>query len=246
MNPNDLSGGPISETRITAPAAWSPVAVRLLQGVLYLDDGAELWETLLSNQTPLSDYFGKLSLSLIVDETDGMAYLRQWDEDELPADYPAIPKLFRRTPLSYEATLLCVLLRDQLRQFEEHDVQNERCIVTQSDLLSVLQSFFPDDGNEGKGIRARAANLRKLEELKFVKQFEKEPPSWEVRRIMKARLPLSQLETIRQALLDEVAKRAKRSTVATSAQSTVQRGTFHDDASGIPSSDSTASELDQS
>ncbi|HAC91723.1 MAG TPA: hypothetical protein DCF63_14020, partial [Planctomycetaceae bacterium] len=111
---------------------------------------------------------------------------------------------------------------------------------------SVLQSFFPDDGNEGKGIRARAANLRKLEELKFVKQFEKEPPSWEVRRIMKARLPLSQLETIRQALLDEVAKRAKRSTVATSAQSTVQRGTFHDDASGIPSSDSTASELDQS
>jgi hypothetical protein len=217
-----------------------------LQGVLYLNDGAELWETLLSNQTPLSDYFGKLSLSLIVDDTDGMAYLRQWDEDELPADYPAIPKLFRRTPLSYEATLLCVLLRDQLRQFEEHDVQNDRCIVTQSDLLSVWQSFFPDEGNEVKVNRALSANLRKLEDLKFVRQFEKEPPSWEVRRIMKARLPLSQLETVMQALLDEIARRAKHSTVASSALSTDQQGTCDNGASGIPSDDINANELDQS
>jgi hypothetical protein len=110
----------------------------------------------------------------------------------------------------------------------------------------VWQSFFPDEGNEVKVNRALSANLRKLEDLKFVRQFEKEPPSWEVRRIMKARLPLSQLETVMQALLDEIARRAKHSTVASSALSTDQQGTCDNGASGIPSDDINANELDQS
>ena len=44
------------------PADWSPVAVRLLQGVVYHDDNLELWEQLLENVSPLSEYFAKLGL----------------------------------------------------------------------------------------------------------------------------------------------------------------------------------------
>ena len=110
--------------------------------------------------------------------------------------------LFRRSPLTYDATLLCVLLRDELRQFEEEDVQNERCVIVQSELLAVWQAFFPESADEVKQNRALTAALRKLEDLKFVRQFEKEPASWEVRRIIKARLPLAELERLRQSLVD--------------------------------------------
>jgi hypothetical protein len=179
---------------------WSPVAVRLLQGVVYHDDSREMWEQLLENVSPLTEYFGKLGLLLVVNEPDAMAYLRQLDEDEIPPDYPSMPRLFRRTPLGYDATLLCVLLRDELRQYEEEDVQNERCVVSQMDLLSLWEAFFPDQTDSVRLNRSLTAALRKMEELKFVRPFEKDPPTWEIRRIIKARLPLADLERLRATL----------------------------------------------
>ena len=184
------------------PAEWGAVAVRLLQGVVYHDDNADTWECLQRSFSQLTDYFAKIGLQLIVDEADAMAYLRQPNDDEIAPEYDHVPRLFRRSPLTYEATLLCVLLRDELRQFEEEDVQNDRCVVVQSDLLAVWQAFFPKSADEVKLSRALTIALRKLEDLKFVRQFEKEPASWEVRRIIKARLPLAELERLRQSLVE--------------------------------------------
>ncbi len=188
------------ERELPEPAEWSAAAVRLLQGVVYHDDNQTVWDTLLRSVSPLTDYFGKLGLLLIVDEADGMAYLRQLDEEDVPPEYQSIPRLFRRTPLGYDTTLLCVLLRDALRIFEEEDVQNERCVVSQNDLLALWQAFFPEQNDEVRLNRSLVSALRKLEELKFVRQFEQEPPSWEVRRIIKARLPLDDLERLRESL----------------------------------------------
>ncbi len=165
----------IGENTHRQSVEWSAAAVRLLQGVVYHDDNAKVWDTLLRSISPLTDYFAKIGLLLIVDEAEGMAYLRQLDEDE--ADNDAIPRLFRRTPLGYEASLLCVVLRDLFRQFEEEDVQNERCVISQSDLLAMWKAFFNKQPDEVKLHRTLQASLRKLEELKFVKQFEDEPPN---------------------------------------------------------------------
>ena len=46
---------------------WSDVAVRLLQGVVYPEDGRP-WDVLLRNLTPLEEYFGRVGLQLVVDE----------------------------------------------------------------------------------------------------------------------------------------------------------------------------------
>jgi hypothetical protein len=197
-----------SSAPIPPPSDWSIVAVRLLQGVVYHDDSETNWETLLKSITPLQDYFAKLGLLLVVDEADAMAYLRQVDDEEWPTDYPAVPRLFRRSPLTYEVTLLCVLLRDELRRFEEQEVFSDRCVLAQSELLAVWQAFFPAEQDPVKSNRQLAAALKKLEEMKFVKQFEKDPPSWEIRRILKARVPIDHLEKLRQSLADEVARRS--------------------------------------
>jgi hypothetical protein len=187
---NSLRPESAYERHLPEPAEWSSAAVRLLQGVVYHDDNAQVWDTLLRSVSPLTDYFGKLGLLLIVDEADGMAYLRQLDEDDVPPEFQGIPRLFRRTPLGYDTTLLCVLLRDALRIYEE----------SQNDLLALWQAFFPNQTDEVRLNRSLVAALRKLEELKFVRQFEQEPPSWEVRRIIKARLPLEDLERLRLSL----------------------------------------------
>lgn len=155
----------------------------------------------------LTDYFGRLGLVLVVNEEDGMAWLHQPDAEELPADYESIPKLFHKVALGFEGTLLCVVLRDELRRNEEEDLQNDRCVVKQSDLLETWRLFFPEDSDEVRLNDGLSKQLARLEKLKFVRRFEKSPASWEVRRILKARLPLESLKTIRSELQSELTRR---------------------------------------
>ena len=123
---------------------WSLAAVRLLQGVVYVDD-QRVWDALLSYRSQLEEYFQPLGLQLVIDEPEGFGFLRQCDAEELPADYQSLPKLFRRTTLSYSATLLCVVLRDRLRLFEEEELENQRCVVETAALLEDFKPFLSGD-----------------------------------------------------------------------------------------------------
>ena len=95
---------------------------------------------------------------------------------------------------------MCVLLRDELRRFEEEEVRDERCVIDEPTLLQQWESFFPTSRDEVKMLRDMQAALKKLEELGFVAQFGGDPAGWEVRRILKARLPASHLEALRDVL----------------------------------------------
>ena len=92
----------------TAISEWSRAAVRLLQGVVYGDE-QRTWDQLLASRTPLENYFSRLGLLLVVDESEGFAYLRQMNDEDYPEGVEPLPKLFRRAPLGYGTTLLCVL-----------------------------------------------------------------------------------------------------------------------------------------
>jgi hypothetical protein len=178
---------------------WSAASVRLLQGPVYSDDSP--WDSLLRYQSAISDYFAKIGLILVVDEEEGLAFLRQLAEDETPSDYQALPRLFRRTRLGYEPTLLSVLLREQLRRFEEDDLDNRRCIVEQAELFDQWKTFFPGNADEVRLQKSLEQAFRKLESLRFVSRFGDQPGAWEVRRILKARLNVTQLEQLRDQLV---------------------------------------------
>ncbi|MEM8734125.1 MAG: DUF4194 domain-containing protein [Planctomycetota bacterium] len=180
---------------------WSFAAVRLLQGVVYSDDNG--WDLVLRYQSPLKDYFARIGLLLIVDEPEGLAFVRQLSELEAPGEYGNLPRLFRRTRLGYDTTLLCVLLREHLRRFEEEDLDNHRCVVSQAELLESWKSFFPSKEDEVRLSKTLETAFRKLETLKFVTRFGDAAGSWEVRRILKARIPVSELENLNQQLAPE-------------------------------------------
>jgi hypothetical protein len=188
---------------------WSIVAAKLLQGCIYNDE-EHAWAITLRWQSQLESYFARIGLVLVVNEADGMAYLRQLTEGESDGGYDKIPRLFRRVALSYETTLLCVVLRDALRRFEE-DVDHERCIVEVDALLETWKTFFPDGEDELKLRKQLEKNLRKLDEFRFVRRFGDDGNSWEVRPILKARLPLSELEKLRDQLRQVTSSEATQS-----------------------------------
>ncbi|MFO0800925.1 MAG: DUF4194 domain-containing protein [Gemmataceae bacterium] len=175
---------------------WGVAAVRLLQGVVYVDEH-QPWESVLASQSQLATYFARLGLRLVVDEPEGLAYLRQLTDDEMPEGYDRLPKLFRKSRLGYDETLLCVLLREHLRRFEEEDLSNDRCVVETGVLFDRWRVLSQAQNDEVKARRELSSALGKLEEIGFVRKVSDEPETWEVRRILKARLPVAELETLK-------------------------------------------------
>lgn len=175
----------------------SVAAVHLLQGVVYHDEG-KVWDLVLSHQSRLDSYFGRIGLRLVVDLPEGFAFLRQLEDSEMDhvRGYDQLPKLFHKKRLGYDATLACVLLREELRRFEEEEVDNARCVVATGELFEQWKSFFPPTLDDVKSKRALDAALKTLEELKFIREFTKEPQEWELRRILKARIPVAMLESL--------------------------------------------------
>lgn len=182
---------------------WGIAAVRLLQGVIYADEH-QPWGLILASHSQLATYFARLGLRLVVDEPEGLAYLRQLSDDELPEGYDRLPKLFRKTRLGYDETLLCVLLREHLRQFEEEDLCNNRCVVEAAALFERWRILSQAQSDEVKARRELASALGKLEDLGFVRKLADEPEAWEVRRILKARLPVAELENLKARMLAAV------------------------------------------
>jgi len=171
-------------------------AVRLLQGVLYAEE-EEAWTILLSNESDLADYFCQIGMDLVIDRAEGIAYLKQYGDDERTGGYERLPRLFRRTSLGYEATLLSVLLRDEYRKFEDEDLDNERCVIETEGLLEIWKSFFPAQSDEVTLRKRLITLLNQLEKLKFVRKLPSDGEAWEVRKLLKARLSLEELETLR-------------------------------------------------
>lgn len=191
--------------------ASSIAAVHLLQGVVYQDE-ERIWDFVLNHRSRLDTYFGHIGLRLVIDEGEGFAFLRQLDDSELEhvRGYDQLPKLFRKKRLSYDATLACALLREELRRFEEEEVENARCVISLGDLLEKWKVFFPEVHDETKQRKALNVALIALEELKFIREFTKEPQEWEIRRILKARLPVAELERLLAELKAESDARAER------------------------------------
>lgn len=187
---------------------WSIAAVRLLQGVIYADED-RVWSILLSSRSPLEAFLARLGLALVVDESEGYAFVRQWSDDERPEGYEQLQSLVRRTTIGYAPTILAVILRDELRRFEEEDLHNERCVVEADILFDQWKGFFPPQHDEVRQRKEFASALGKLEDLGFVRRLADSAETWEIRRILKARISVSELETLKRQLSDASAARRR-------------------------------------
>ena len=98
-----------------------------------------------------------------------------------------------------------------MRRFEEEEVENARCVVSTGELFEKWKAFFPGVHDEAKLRKALNVALTTQEELKFIREFAAEPQEWEIRRILKARLTVAELERLLDDLQAEAHARAQRS-----------------------------------
>lgn len=190
------------QNRNIAPYAKS--AVKLLQGPVF-EDQQEIWNEVLQYQVELSQYFERIALEVVIDKRDGYAFLKQIELDESGSTIG----LIRRMPLTYDLTLVCVLLREWLLEFESSDLETVHLYITPKEFRDRVEMFFKEKTNELKFIKELNRYLDQCVDMGFLKLVHKDGTStdeyrYEVKRILKARITTDELFKFKQQLEDEL------------------------------------------
>jgi hypothetical protein len=183
-------------------AIYAHVVIKLLQGPIYSDD-KNLWRDLLSWQSSIKEYFDKIGIELLIAETEGFGRILQPDTDE--NDENPLPRLMRRQSLSYETTLLCVILRETLEEFDIV-MEGSKLFMTQKEIKERIELFFKEQTNKSKlwkDLTKPINSLLNIGILKLTREdiSNKDNNQYEVKRIIKALVTNERLEEVKQKLV---------------------------------------------
>ena len=185
---------------------FTPVLIKLLKGpVEYLEKSA--WDQLLQYQTELTRLLQQLGLILILEKEDGFAYLEQTrlDDEETVAGW------VRRTPLGYEESILLILLRDMMAEFEVGDAGTRELIKKRREIKEYAELFFRENPSRVKFIRDLDRLIDRAEELDFLEKVEShdlaDEEKFRIKKIIKARVDNENLENFKQQLIEYAAGR---------------------------------------
>lgn len=185
------------------------LVISLLRGIVYRDQSAEHWHGLLGLQAAVRDYVRVLGLELIVDDTEGYAFLRQIDVGQMQ-DAPdgnaaagsassaslatttapvssaqSLPTLIARRPLSYPVSLMLVQLRKRLAQHDAHG-GDTRLVLSREQMVGMMRTFLPASTNDAKLTDQIERHISRVEELGFLRKMKDDSDQYEVRRVLRA------------------------------------------------------------
>ena len=185
--------GPVSPPSPDTPKAGAydltAVVIPLLKSVLYRADDPALWAALLELQARVRDYTAVLALDLVLDESEGYAFLKARPDPE-DESAPTPPRLVARRPLSFQLSLLLALLRKKLVEFDASG-GDTRLVLSLEAVVELVRVFSPVSSNEARLMDQVQTQLNKLVELGFVRKLKAvstraASPDYEVQRILKA------------------------------------------------------------
>lgn len=166
---------------------YAKAVVQLLRGPVYSDD-QDYWNQILKYQVEITQHFNGLGLDTVIQKEDGFAFIRQVELD----DRGTTIGLISRRPLTYEVSLLCVLLRKLLDDFEISNTENKRFYLKRKQLRAELETFFKEKSNKVKLLKDLDSYINQVLELGYIKIAEadgqyRDEDTFEVRSIIKAR-----------------------------------------------------------
>ena len=200
----------------------SLIVVQLMKGVLYRETHETPWQHLLQLAPAVRDYVSVLGLIVVIDESEGYAFLRSapMGEDardaaqdgaaggrDTGAPTPTIPRLVARRSLSFPVSLLLALLRKKLAEFDATE-SDTRLMLTRDQIVEMMRVFLPPGRHETRLVDAIDAHINKAVDLGFLRRVTGPGQVFEVRRIVKAFVDGQWLSDLDQRLADYAAELA--------------------------------------
>lgn len=183
-----------TETR--TPEELPAVVTRLFKGVVYAETDEKIWQSLLGLASHVRDYVSVLGLDLILDESEGYAFLKSREDPD-----GTLPRLIPRRQLTFNVSLLLALLRGRMLEFDTNSSEL-RLIMTEQDIADMVAVFLPESSNEARIMDRLATDIKKVVDLGFLRKLRGQSGTYEVARILKAFVDAQWLEEFDARLAD--------------------------------------------
>ncbi len=162
---------------------YSHILVALLKGVVY-SHHEKVWDDLLKpeNEADVKRYFSEINLELIVDKSEGYAYLKQRQSEENEEE---TPKLIERRQLNFHVSLLCLLLRKHLIE-NDREGESSKAILTKEEIIQLVKPFYKETTNEASQQKQIETAMKRVIDEGFLRKMKTEDEQYEINRIIKA------------------------------------------------------------
>jgi hypothetical protein mkanA1_11829 len=158
----------------------SRAIIQLMQGVVYRESDEDVWATLERSPAAVRDHFTDIGVEVVIADAEGFAYLRS-----APQDDDELPRLVRRRALTYNVSLLLVLLRKRLAEFEALSGEG-RLVLTHDQIVELLRTFQAESSNEARVTDQAERTIKQATALGFLRPLRGQEEQWEVQRVLKA------------------------------------------------------------
>lgn len=176
---------------------WARAAVPLLQGPVYDDE--PVWKLLVENAAHVHRWLAAIGVELVLDESEGFAYLSQPE----PEEESGRARLVRRRPLTFEVSLLLVILREEFEHFDAAGTDSRRLYLTAAEIRERISLYFREKTDQTRLVRELDRYIRQAVDLGFLREAREAGGAetvYEVRRIVKAKVNAGFLEEFKRAM----------------------------------------------
>lgn len=178
---------------------YSNVLIALLKGIVYSHQ-EEIWNTLIlpENERDVRNYFADIHLDVIVDKSEGYAYLKQQTDssnETEDTEQESASKLIRKRQLTFHVSLLCILLRKYLIENDQNG-ESTKAILSREEIENQMKLYLKESSNEAINYKQIDNAIRKVENEGFLRRMKTEQEQYEVNRIIKAFVNADQINEL--------------------------------------------------
>ena len=160
---------------------YSNALISLLKGIVY--SHSKYWGVLLDCENDVKNYFSNINLEVIIDKSEGYAYLKQKEttDDENEGDL----KLIGKRQLSFHISLLCLLLRKHLIESDSQGYTS-KVILSKENIINLMKPFCKETTNEARQNSQINSAINTVVDEGFLRPMKTEDEQYEINRIIKA------------------------------------------------------------
>lgn len=189
---------------------WGEVCIKLLQGPLFRDDNELIFEKLDLWAKQINEYFNIIGVQLNYSKEKDYAFLQE-NEDEEGNVFNNLSRLLIKHPLTYETSLVLIILREELDKFEIDDSSSDQFILKESEIAQLVEPYYRDTSDKVKYNDLISIQLNNIANMGLIKKLNTSTSSTKnltndriflIRNIIRAKVDSQFLKEFKQRLED--------------------------------------------
>lgn len=181
---------------------YSKAIVRLLKSPIERKNES-LWNDVVNYQMEIQEYIASIGLELIVKKDEGFAFVKQFEDSE-----GNTLGLIVRRQIGFEATIVLVVLRQSLEEFDNNPTQFQVAekFITNTEIKEEVELFLQEGYNKMKFQKDLDSLINKIVELGYLKEVSKNnnETKYQIHRIIKEKVTLDILQEFKAKLNEYV------------------------------------------